>query len=619
MVCLLQLLQMGRLRFLLSWLHAALISESERVMRDIETWDPFQGSILLKEIASYAALTISLKNNPLRGTLTSNNRYYVVDDSINPFEFWNVFLTALYNETGRISLMTHVFNDLRFKKTIHIISGVNNCGRPNANFIKKDDANCVIEFSVPCILELKRGRDYELLNINEYDKGKIKTIDLIEQHGKKWFCHNPSSSVHGTLEYLTRALIEQFCSFFQCASYSERELANRILFYIIAFSYPSADFPKKIITILNPNCYTSINREFSSGGVFVVWQPSCDLHKLLETDSYIEFSLKSKLHFLQETTRDLLSYSSFEATRSAIGSIMSRNGSHNIGSHVLAALSHNVGTMPDDRVLYQYIQHRMDYIATATTDFPTWSSAEKLVNGLMRRFLSQRHLLDYIASSEGLHAYKFQDPNISVDAEQLNTIRLRIRNLDKLDSNGTPHEFIEYKDIKATADFDEDVAVAIPGGVIGGHAFFTILENVIRNAAKHGWAKTSDKQKNYLEIFVDFKRGNSNRTIEVDVYDGLSDVFAIAKKIIVPKEGGNLTPEENATNKAIENLCAEINKWKVCNECVRKPLATSKQNEDERAEEELLASLEEDSTAGWFWHDVKDKVKRPKLKTKRRG
>ena len=43
-----------------------------------------------------------------------------------------------------------------------------------------------------------------------------------------------------------------------------------------------------------------------------------------------------------------------EQTKSAIGSIMSRNGSHNIGSHVLSALSHNVGTMPDDRVLYQY-------------------------------------------------------------------------------------------------------------------------------------------------------------------------------------------------------------------------------------------------------------------------
>jgi len=247
--------------------------------------------------------------------------------------------------------------------------------------------------------------------------------------------------------------------------------------------------------------------------------------------------------------------SELASLKSAIGSIMSRNGSHNIGSHVLAALSHNIGTMPDDRVLYQYIQHRMDYIATATTEFPTWSSEGKLVNGLLRRFLSQRHLLDYIASSEGLHAFKFQDPNISEDAEQPNTIRLRIRRLDKLDAEGKPHEFIGYKGIEATANFDEDVAVAIPGGVIGEHAFFTILENVIRNAAKHGWAKTREKQKNnYLDIFIDFKRGDSNRTIEVDVYDGLSDVFAISKNKIVPKEKEELTQEEKATNDAIDGL-----------------------------------------------------------------
>ena len=276
------------------------------------------------------------------------------------------------------------------------------------------------------------------------------------------------------------------------------------------------------------------------------------------------------------------------STKSAIGSIMSRNGSHNIGSHVLAALSHNVGTMPDDRVLYQYIQHRMDYIATATTDFPTWSSETKLVNGLMRQFLSQRHLLDYIASSEGLHAFKFQDPNISEDAEQPNTIRLRIRTLDKLDEEGNPCEFIGYKGLSATADFDDDVAVAIPGGVIGGHAFFTILENVIRNAAKHGWAKTSEKKKDYLEIYVDFKRDDSNRTIEVDVYDGLSDVFAILKKKIEPKEGEELTPEEKATNKAIEHFHAKIGKWKEGNECARKPLVTRKQNKNEDVDEEQL-------------------------------
>ena len=223
--------------------------------------------------------------------------------------------------------------------------------------------------------------------------------------------------------------------------------------------------------------------------------------------------------------------------KSAIGSIMSRNGSHNIGSHVLAALSHNVGTMPDDRLLYQYIQHRMDYIATATTDFPTWSGETKLVNGLIRRFLSQRHLLDHIAGSEGLHSFKFQDPNVSGKArrEQTDTIKLHIR---RKDEKGTIiSDFItEDNETNGSSVVDKlknDISVAMPGGVIGAHAFFTILENVIRNAAKHGWARQKDDKQNQdakaenLDIYVDFILDDDGKSITVTIFDNISDVFSV--------------------------------------------------------------------------------------------
>lgn len=193
--------------------------------------------------------------------------------------------------------------------------------------------------------------------------------------------------------------------------------------------------------------------------------------------------------------------------KSAIGSIMSRNGSHNIGSHVLASLSHNVGTMPDDRVLYQYIQHRMDYIATATTDRPAWTMPTKFVSAMMRRFLSQRHLLDFVSRSEGLKAYQFQNPHedTSTLVSQPGTIRLHIRRIDdgdmrwNKDSLFSPEKpvvnFIDYPAGK-TSYLDKDVEVAIPGGVVGQHAFFTILENILRNAAKHEWAVMQEVDKN---------------------------------------------------------------------------------------------------------------------------
>ncbi|MBQ3288729.1 MAG: hypothetical protein IJH50_04895 [Kiritimatiellae bacterium] len=221
--------------------------------------------------------------------------------------------------------------------------------------------------------------------------------------------------------------------------------------------------------------------------------------------------------------------------KSAIGSIMSRNGSHNIGSHVLAALSHNVGTMPDDRVLYQYIQHRMDYIATATTDFPSWTYSTKFVGGLIREFLSQRHLLEYISKSEGLQAFRFQDLNHIGDDRfnQENTIRLHVRRSGYGLPEGVKEvEFIEYSKAEddARQRLQHDIDVALPGGVIGGHAFFTILENEIRNAAKHGWATRKEaarKEKN-LDIYVDFELDADCQNVTVKVHDGMSDVLSVA-------------------------------------------------------------------------------------------
>ena len=248
--------------------------------------------------------------------------------------------------------------------------------------------------------------------------------------------------------------------------------------------------------------------------------------------------------------------------KSAIGSIMSRNGSHNIGSHVLAALSHNVGTMPDDRVFYQYIQHRMDYIATAVGDFPLWRQPTMFVCEIMRAFLSQAHLLNYISRSEGLCAYQFQNPayiyQSSPDTSERNvqhkTIRLHVRRIkddckegwetDFASLVGTDNveDFITDYTIDGTRNtmpskesapsdghdsFDRDVAVAIPGGVVGQHAIFTILENIIRNAAKHEWSKLDEEEKedNNLDIYVDFRDNPSDKRVEVRVWnDRVRDV-----------------------------------------------------------------------------------------------
>ena len=212
------------------------------------------------------------------------------------------------------------------------------------------------------------------------------------------------------------------------------------------------------------------------------------------------------------------------SVRSAIGSIMSRNGSHNIGSHVLSALTHNVGTMPDDRVLYQYIQHRMDYIATATTGFPDWGVPTMFVGEIMRNFMIQHHLLDHIVESEGLHAYHFQGHNACTEKNEHNALRIRIVSVDgnKGDGDNREYSFVSYPDdMENCADAAlHDVRLAIPGGVAGHHAIYTILENVIRNAAKHGWAIAKQNKPKNLEITIKFENAEGNR-VRFIVFDNV--------------------------------------------------------------------------------------------------
>ena len=219
---------------------------------------------------------------------------------------------------------------------------------------------------------------------------------------------------------------------------------------------------------------------------------------------------------------------------SAIGSIMSRNGSHNIGSHVLAALSHNVGTMPDDRVLYQYIQQRMDYIANVTTESPSWTQPTMLVGDLIRTFLSQRHLLDHIAESEGLSAWEFQNRNTVYDDAQAGKIKIHVRKV-KWNSCAVEvlHDFIKYasNEVDKKIDLSQDVALAIPGGVAGQHAFFTIIENVIRNAAKHDWSNPPQRTKHIkdengnLEVYIDFEDKEDEGKVEFNIWTNMSDVL----------------------------------------------------------------------------------------------
>lgn len=273
--------------------------------------------------------------------------------------------------------------------------------------------------------------------------------------------------------------------------------------------------------------------------------------------------------------------------RSAVAAIMSRNMSHNLGSHVLARIANrgvgdwmqNQGISEilkslykeksegkelaktlifwskDAQILALYIQQRMDFIAQISSEWPRWSEPAYLLKNLMRGFLSQKHLLNFIAASENLGAHLFHEKrhlkNLieyggdirfhiflvpekvwkkSVDSRNRKVpagetlLQQRKRDIQYLHkSSHWPHEarnpqhsVLLYTPGNSQAEnsVEEDILLAVPGGVVGYQAFYVILENIIRNAAKHGFPRAGA---DHLDIVIEILYEPSKKvTIKTD-------------------------------------------------------------------------------------------------------
>lgn len=215
-----------------------------------------------------------------------------------------------------------------------------------------------------------------------------------------------------------------------------------------------------------------------------------------------------------------------QATRAAISQVMARNMSHNIGSHVLSRMvekgtirriigsdifSENdpdfsktqhqyQGSPSNDHHLREpenliasfnsYMKSRMDYLADVTTGIPTIENSKWFVKELLSGIDKNRLLLDRISGVSDFH------------------YRIKVNNL------------VGGKSDQGTA---EDVLVSIPNDVLGCHAFYIILENIIRNCAKHGRnGSKGTKEEQPLNICIDIMEcavPEGRELYEVTIYD----------------------------------------------------------------------------------------------------
>lgn len=192
------------------------------------------------------------------------------------------------------------------------------------------------------------------------------------------------------------------------------------------------------------------------------------------------------------------------ATSSAIAAIMSRNMSHNLGSHYLYYTKKDL----QKHILNPQLL-RSDSIRTTKEiiDFLT-SGVESDVLGasLTCGFMQDR--MNYLAAI--LESEKY--PSIAVNYKAIIETNLFCdENVEKKPENFYLGNLVRsegYSKRDGTLSFRteskvdlEQLNLSLPGGAISVHAFYNILENFIRNSAKYQWGKPKPQK---LRFYLKF-------------------------------------------------------------------------------------------------------------------
>lgn len=248
------------------------------------------------------------------------------------------------------------------------------------------------------------------------------------------------------------------------------------------------------------------------------------------------------------------------ARSSAVAAIMSRNLSHNIGSHVTPAASLD---QIDRRMREQepvagwwkgegryecvadlkkrldtYIQSRSDFLAEVATVPLVSTKPARFYSEVILPFVENTLLIDSIASGEAVryrsdHVNHLTKSRLVVrvwvqPARATHPVELHVvENIGKNEygyPSGLPYTLRNQHGRRLTRGKinhpELDVRVGLPGP-LGEHAMYGILENHIRNAAKHNRARLADDDGD-LEIYLLLREGDDEGTYSLTLSDNVS-------------------------------------------------------------------------------------------------
>ncbi|MCR5036425.1 MAG: leucine-rich repeat domain-containing protein [Bacteroidales bacterium] len=202
----------------------------------------------------------------------------------------------------------------------------------------------------------------------------------------------------------------------------------------------------------------------------------------LETFRQFLNAISTNLQFGGVRTQELRN----KAVESAISQSDLRNTAHNLGAHVLSRFDANKYSQEDINLFVRsYLNCRINYLGEKTFGTPQMLTTRMLYRDILHDFENQKILLDNIAGIAGFKP-KF---NFLYNGKLL--------------------------------DYEHDIPVAMPADVYGIMALYNLVENIIRNSAKHG--NNSDAQATLTIEFSDQKINNPSDYYCIEIDTGIKE------------------------------------------------------------------------------------------------
>ena len=165
------------------------------------------------------------------------------------------------------------------------------------------------------------------------------------------------------------------------------------------------------------------------------------------------------------------------------------------------------------RSFHDYLQKRFDFIAGAIDENRDHPSPIWFVRDLLSGFLVQTAYLDTIVADIGIRLENMQFSYRFTDGNGQDAIFEYFPNESRWKAVLNKHN---------TLDETADRMVSLPGGMASAHAFYSLLENILRNSIKYGTMRNRETEKYQIEInlCLDKKSSNTYTLIISDNYSG---------------------------------------------------------------------------------------------------